>query len=78
MSTRSSTYLDCDTTPPIRSRYFPRKRIEPVLQKAFAMLGEVTEGQIGIYANCIGEGFRGYAIKYAGQEPYFEAAGQPS
>lgn len=67
-------YLDFDTTPPIRSRYLASKKLETAQRFAFNKLGKVAEGQIGIYDNHIGAGFKGYAIKYPGQEPYFEAA----
>lgn len=67
-------YLDCDTTPPLRSRYLACKRLEAAQKVALAKLSEVTEGQIGIYDNHVGAGFKGYAIKYPGQTPYFEDA----
>lgn len=67
-------YLDYDTTPPVRSRYLACKRLEVAQKAAFAQLNEVTEGQVGIYDNHVGAGFKGYAIKYPGQTPYFEAA----
>lgn len=67
-------YLDCDTMPPLKGRYINCKRLDVAQRKAFAELSKVSEGQIGIYDNHIGIGFKGYAIKYPGQEPYFEAA----
>jgi hypothetical protein len=64
-------WFDCDTTPPLRSRYATRKTPEKFKAEALRMLAGVTEGQIGIYASYFG-GLYGYAIKYPNSEPYFE------
>lgn len=63
-------YLDCDTTPAIKSRYtrYGVKFAMKLMMKANA------EGQIGIYETCLGDGFKGYVIRYAGRDPYFEPA----
>ena len=72
-------YLDCDTTPPLRSKYVAARTVEAAKQVALSGLDKVTEGQIGIYKNALGfGGFFGYAIKYAGQTPYFEVAEEES
>ena len=64
-------YLDCDTTPPLKSCYVSKAyKLETVIKIATDIIADAKEGQIGIY----GEGFHGYVIKYAGQTPYFEAA----
>jgi hypothetical protein len=67
-------YLDCDTTPPLRSRFLEVRTTKSAVKKAKIYIGAATEGQIGIYENSQGVGFKGYVIKYAGQEPYFEPA----
>lgn len=66
-------YLDCDTTPAKGSQYV-RGSLAVAQHAAYALLADVTEGQIGIYENHIGAGFKGYAIKYPNERPYFEAA----
>jgi hypothetical protein len=66
-------YLDCDTTPAIRSRYV-RGKLQSSIQFASHLLThQNAEGQIGVYESHGGD-FRGYVIKYAGEEPYFEPA----
>lgn len=65
-------YLDCDTTPPLRSGNTPCG-VEMAKKLALTRLKDVKEGQIGIYQSYLGD-FVGYAIKYAGEEPYFEPA----
>jgi hypothetical protein len=70
-----SFYLDCDTTPPLRGRTLHAKQIDTAKRRAFSLLADVSEGQIGIYDHPHGGDFYGYAIKHAGEEPYFE---QPS
>jgi hypothetical protein len=69
-------YLDCDTTPAIRSRYV-RGKLQSSVRRASRLLtlGQ-ADGQIGIYETSLGDGFAGYVIKYAGEEPYFEPAGE--
>lgn len=68
-------HLDCDTTPPLRSRYVSKAYgLDMVIKIASDLIEEATEGQIGIYQSRLGDGFKGYVIKYAGQTPYFEAA----
>ena len=64
-------YLDADTTPPIRGRYV-RGNVQAAKRVAFTHLERVSEGQIGIYDNALGGTFHGYAIKNAGEAPYFE------
>ena len=64
-------YLDTDTTPPIRSQY-AYCGLKRAIARAFDKLSRVDEGQIGIYENHIGVGFKGYAIKYPDSAPYFE------
>lgn len=64
-------YLDCDTTPPLRSTYSSRS-VERAVEVAKRKLARVTEGQIGVYENHLGCGFKGYVIKYPGEAPYFE------
>ncbi|QPF81716.1 hypothetical protein IC762_12530 [Bradyrhizobium genosp. L] len=67
-------HLDCDTTPPLKSRYVSKGyKLETVIEIATDLLAEVEEGQIGIYDSRRGDGFKGYVIKYRGQSPYFEA-----
>jgi hypothetical protein len=67
-------YLDCDTTPAIRSQ-FTRGKLESTIRQAKELLVEHdAEGQIGIFENSRGDGFAGYVIRYVGQEPYFEKA----
>ena len=71
-------YLDCDTTPPLKSRYVSKGyKLELVIKIASEMITEATEGQIGIYNTPRGDGFHGYVIKYAGRPPYFEPAEVP-
>jgi hypothetical protein len=68
-------HLDCDTTPPLKSRYVSKAYgLETVIKIATDLIGEAAEGQIGIYQSRMGDGFKGYVIKYPGQTPYFEAA----
>ncbi len=69
-------HLDCDTTPPLKSRYVSKAyQLETVIEIASKLIAEhATEGQIGIYDNRNGDGFKGYVIRYAGQAPYFEPA----
>jgi hypothetical protein len=67
----SSFYLDTDTTPAIRSRY-AHMGLAKAIELALTLVGRTDEGQIGIYTSCIGDGFKGYAIKYPNSEPYFE------
>lgn len=67
-------YLDCDTTPSIRSRYAKRKTPALFKAEALALADTVTEGQIGVYDSLFGGTFYGYAIKYPGQAAYFEEA----
>jgi hypothetical protein len=66
-------YLDCDTTPALRGQYIKAKRTETAVRYAKKLLGDVAEGQIGIYDTHLGNGFHGYVIKLHG-EVYFEAA----
>ncbi len=70
----SRYYLDSDITG-VKSRYSYEGR-QATIDHAFSLLNRVAsnEGQIGIYRNHLGDGFIGYAIKYAGDEPYFEPA----
>lgn len=68
-------YLDCDTTPPLKSHYVSKAYgLQTVIKVATDFIKDATEGQIGIYGDRHGSGFKGYVIKYPGQEPYFEAA----
>lgn len=69
-------YLDFDTTPHVVSRYVPPKTIAGAIQNAIRKIEQkgVEEGQVGIYENCRGEGFKGYVIKRRGEDPYFEPA----
>lgn len=68
-------HLDCDTTPPLKSRHVSKAYgLETVIKIATDLIGEATEGQIGIYNTRMGDGFKGYVIKYPGETPYFEAA----
>lgn len=68
-------HLDCDTTPPLKSRHVSKAyRLDMVIKIASEIIEEATEGQIGIYQTRQGDGFKGYVIKYPGQTPYFEAA----
>lgn len=68
-------HLDCDTTPPLRSRYVSKAySLETVIKIATDLIEEAIEGQIGIYQSRMGDGFKGYVIKYPGQTPYFEPA----
>ena len=70
-------HLDCDTTPPLKSRYVSKAyKLDTVIQIATDLIGEATEGQIGIYDSNRGDGFKGYVIKYPGAAPYFEAAAE--
>lgn len=66
-------YLDCDTTPPLRSRHV-RGRLTAAVNAAKKLLASATEGQVGLYESAAGTGFAGYVIKYPGQEPYHEPA----
>ena len=66
-------YLDCDTTPPRRSRHCAAKRIEKAVETATSIIQTTREGQIRIYDGYLGE-FRGYVIKHANESPYFEPA----
>jgi hypothetical protein len=66
-------YLDCDTTPPLRSRNLSVKTIDAAKRRAFALLEGATEGQIAIYRAYLGE-FLGYAIKLDCGAPFFEEA----
>ena len=66
-------YLDCDTTPPLRSRTLRVKTPDAAKRRAFALLDGVTEGQIALYRDYLGE-FLGYAIKPASGAPFFEEA----
>jgi hypothetical protein len=71
-------YLDCDTTPPVRSRItkgpggFTRKRLDRAIKTAAQLLENVMEGQIGIYDDYAPAAFRGYVIKRPGESVYFE------
>jgi hypothetical protein len=68
-------YLDCDTTPPLKSHYVSKAyTLDTVIKIATDFIGGAAEGQIGIYNTPRGDGFRGYVIKYAGKPPYFERA----
>lgn len=68
-------HLDCDTTPPLRSRYVSKAYgLDTVIKIATDLIEEANEGQIGIYQSRLGDGFKGYVIKYPGQTPYFEPA----
>lgn len=68
-------HLDCDTTPPLKSRHVSKAyKLDTVIKIASELISEASEGQIGIYNSRIGDGFKGYVIKYPGKEPYFEAA----
>jgi hypothetical protein len=69
-------HLDCDTTPPLKSRHVSKAyKLDMVIKIASDLLiEEAAEGQIGIYDTRMGDGFKGYVIKYHGQTPYFEAA----
>lgn len=68
-------HLDCDTTPPLRSRYVSKAYgLDMVVKIATDLIDEAVEGQIGIYQSRLGDGFKGYVIKYRGQTPYFEPA----
>jgi len=66
-------YLDCDTTPPLRSRNLSVKTIDAAKRRAFALLDGIDEGQIAIYRDYLGE-FLGYAIKPAAAAAFFEDA----
>lgn len=68
-------YLDCDTTPPIRSVYAGGRSLKRAIAAAESKLTEAdAEGQIGIYATARGNSFHGYVIRYKGETPYFEEA----
>lgn len=72
-------YLDCDTTPPLKSHYVSKAyRLETVIKIATDFIADATEGQIGIYDSPRGDGFHGYVIKYRGETPYFEADAKES
>lgn len=66
-------YLDCDTTPPLRSRWV-RGRLTASVNAAKKLLADASDGQVGLYESAAGNGFAGYVIKYPGEAPYFEAA----
>ena len=73
-STSKYLYLDSDTTPPCRSKY-QRGSIEIAKRTAFAMLATVESGQIGLYEDAHGTGFKGYCIKDdAHADPRWEEA----
>lgn len=67
-------WLDCDTTPAIRSRYSKRARLDAVIRDATALIGRAANGQIGIYASAWGGDFFGYVIKDYDGSIRFEAA----
>lgn len=68
-------HLDCDTTPPLKSRHVSKAyKLDMVIEIATGVIADAVEGQIGIYETRLGDGFKGYVIKYAGQAPYFEPA----
>lgn len=67
-------YIDCDTTPALRSRYIRQRSTDGAVRFATNLLSGVSEGQIGIYENGVGVGFRGYVIKVPGEPVYFEPA----
>ncbi len=69
-----SFYLACeDVTPTVQSRDLHTSKIETAKKRAFSLLADAVEGQIGIWErNYDGGQFFGYAIKHAGEEPYFE------
>ena len=71
----SRYFLDTDTTPAIKSRN-AYTGLDKTISFALGLVGRCTEGQIGIYKTHLGDGFEGYAIKYAGEEPYFEKAAE--
>jgi hypothetical protein len=70
----ATPWLDCDTSPAIRSRYSKRRRLDAVIRDAEAMLANVDNGQIGIYASAFGGPFFGYVIKDYDRSTRFEAA----
>lgn len=67
-------YLDCDTTPPTHGGYIRSKTVLGAIRVAKSLMSKsgVLEGQIGIYENGVGDGFKGYVIRYPNSEPYFE------
>lgn len=68
-------FLDCDTTPPIRSVYAGGRSLQVAIAAAKKkLLAANAEGQIGIYTTAFGSTFHGYVIRYPGKEPYFEKA----
>lgn len=66
-------YLDCDTSPALKSGYIRQRSTDGAVREAMKRISSATDGQIGIYDNGVGVGFRGYVIKYEG-EVYFEPA----
>ena len=42
-------YLDCDTTPPLKSGYTMAKKLESSIAAAMAKMAKAIEGQIGIF-----------------------------
>jgi hypothetical protein len=56
-------WLDCDTTPAMRSRYSKRVRLDAVIRDATSLVTLADNGQIGIYASAWGGEFFGYVIK---------------
>lgn len=67
-------YFDCDVTPPLRSRYARRRRIDAAKEEAMRLLEENdAEGQIGLFEHSSGGEFYGYVIRYPGQPAYFES-----
>ena len=67
-------YLDCDTTPPIRSRHVKCAKVTTAVNKAKHLIKCYRgEGQIGIYEHGHGGQFYGYVIRQDG-EVYFEPA----
>lgn len=63
-------YLDTDYKD-AKSQYV-HCGLAKAIEIAFDKLRKEPEGQIGIYSDHLGAGFKGYAIKYAAGEPYFE------
>ena len=68
-------YLDCDTTPPLRSHKLLLKPtpggVESAVRAALLYIEEAKEGQIGIYDDHASLNFHGYVIKYPGQRAVF-------
>lgn len=71
MSDTCGLFLDCDTTPALRSGYIRQRSTEGAVREATKRIAAAAEGQIGIYDNGVGVGSRGYVIKHDG-EVYFE------